>query len=198
MLLFGHVGITAAAAKIGDSVFPESSVYQYKSGFRYSVSSLLNRIRDIGGKLDYRMVIIGSMLPDIIDKPVFLFLRDRGFEVSGRGYAHTLLFSFVLIIGGLFVARKKKPWLITLGLASAAHLLLDQIWEMPVTLFWPFLGPITAGDTEGWFTSIWENLISEPWVYVPEIIGLLFTLYLAYRIIRGRGIIRFIINGNIG
>ncbi len=197
MLLFGHVGITAAAAKVGDVIFPPENIGRDETGFRYRISLLINRLRDSTGRLDYRMVILGSMLPDIIDKPVFLLLRDRGFEVSGRGYAHTLLFSVLLILAGLFLIKKKKPWLLTLGLASIGHLILDGIWERPAVLFWPLLGQFAPGDTEGWLSGIWENLFRLPEVYIPEIIGLIVTLYLAYKIIGSRGIIRFIRQGTI-
>lgn len=198
MLLFGHIGITAAVARAGDIIFSPEVIENNKSGFRYRAALLLNRLRDASGRLDYRMIIVGSMLPDIIDKPVFLLLRDRGFEVSGRGYAHTLLFTVILVIGGVFLLRKDKSWLLTLGLSSGAHLVLDEIWDNLKVIFWPILGQFPPGETEGWLSGIWENLFTYPEVYIPEILGLIFSLYLAYKILRNRAISGFIRYGTIG
>jgi inner membrane protein len=193
MLLFGHVGITLAAARINDLVFPLSASDKNYSGFRYKVSSILRKLRDTSGKLDYRMVIIGSMLPDIIDKPLALMFNSSGL-FSGRGYAHTLLFSLLLLAGGLIF---KKPLLLILFIADFSHLLLDEIWDNPVTLFWPFLGKFKITDTEGWISGIWENLFTLPEVYLPEIIGLVVVTCIAFRVLKDRNIIRFIRQGSL-
>jgi inner membrane protein len=192
MLLFGHAGITIAAARISDLVFPPSASDKNKSGFRYKLSSILDKLRDTSGRLDYRMVIIGSMLPDIIDKPLALMFGSSGL-FTGRGYAHTLLFSLLLLAGGIIF---KKPRVLTLCVAGFSHLILDEIWEIPVTLFWPLLGKLDITDTEGWFSRLWENL-SLPEVFIPEIIGLAVVLYITFRVIRDRNLIRFIRLGSL-
>lgn len=193
MLLFGHVGITAAVVKISDMVLPSPVPGDAKKGLRRKCSSLLEKFRDSSRNIDYRMVIIGSMLPDIIDKPLFLIFGNNGF-VDGRGFTHSLLFQLVLMTGGLLL---RKSWLLLLAFAGLMHLALDSIWHLPVTLFWPFLGWFTPRDSAGWLSNIWENLISNPEVYVPEIIGLLIVVWFGYRIIRGKGIMAFLKRGRV-
>lgn len=193
MLLFGHVGITLAAAKITDTVFPPKVLHNNSSGFRYRITSGLSYIRDTTGNLDYRMIIIGSMLPDIIDKPLLLLFSESGL-FTGRSHAHTLLFALLLLFSGLFT---RKSWLLTLALANLSHLFLDFIWTDPEILFWPFLGRFVPYEAEGWFSDLWYNLTHVPEIYVPEIIGLAVTGFLAYQIVKIRGLNRFIRQGVI-
>jgi len=193
MLLFGHVGITAAAAKLTDVAFPPEVLHNNKSGFRYRIALVLSYFRDTAGNLDYRMIIIGSMLPDIIDKPLFLLFSESGF-FTGRSHAHTLLFALVLLSAGIF---SRKSWLLTLALANLSHLFLDFIWDDPEILFWPFLGRFEPYEVEGWFSGLWYNLRYLPAIYIPEIIGLIVTGFLAYKILKIRGINRFIRQGVI-
>ena len=194
MLLFGHVGITAAAAKLTDTAFPLEVLHNSESGFRYRIALMLSNFRDSAGNLDYRMIIIGSMLPDIIDKPLFLLFSESG-SFTGRSHAHTLLFALILLITGLL---SKKSWLLTLALANLTHLLLDSLWDSPEILFWPFLGGFKPYKAEGWFSILWDNLTRLPEIYIPEIIGFIVTVYLIYRILKNRGISRFIRQGVIG
>ena len=193
MLLFGHVGIAAAAAKFTDFAFPQEILDNRDSGFRYKIALTLAKIRDKTGKLDYRTIVIGSMLPDIIDKPLFLVFGESGL-FTGRSHAHTLLFALLLLSGGIF---SRKSWLLTLALANFSHLFLDFIWDDPKTFFWPFLGKFEPYEAEGWFADLWYNLTRLPEIYIPEIIGLLVAGFLAYKILKARGINRFIRQGVI-
>lgn len=147
------------------------------------------------GRIDYRMVLLGSLLPDIIDKPIFLLLGNSA-SLSGRDYAHTLLFNLILLTGGLLLVRAAKRWLLFLSLASLAHLVFDQIWRNMETMLWPLLGGLTRGETSTWMPGIWSGLLT-PGVYIPEIIGLVILGMLAYRVIKIRGIRRFLLTGNI-
>jgi len=194
MLLFGHVGITVAAAKLTETAFPPETLHNSQSGFRYRIASMLTYFRDSTGNIDYRMIVIGSMLPDIIDKPLFLLFNESGL-FTGRSHAHSLLFGILLLSGGLL---SRKSWLLTLALADLFHLLLDFIWYNPATLFWPLLGGFEPYEAEGWFSDILYNLTHSPGIYVPEIIGLVVTGFLAYKILTTRGITRFVRRGVIG
>ncbi len=187
MLLFGHVGITVAAAQLTDVAFPPDVLHNRKSGFKYQITSVLSYFSDTSGNMDYRMIIVGSMLPDIIDKPLFLLFRESGL-FTGRSHAHTLLFASLLLSCGLL---SRKFWLLTLALANLSHLFLDFIWDDPETLLWPFLGGFKPYKVEGWFSDIWFNLTNLPEIYMPEIIGLTVVGYLVHKIFKSRGIRRF-------
>ncbi|MBN2077077.1 MAG: metal-dependent hydrolase [Dehalococcoidales bacterium] len=194
MLLFGHVGITAGAARLTDVAFLPEVLQQNRSGFRYRIASVLRYFRDASGNLDYRMIIVGSMLPDIIDKPLFLLFSESGL-FTGRSHAHTLIFAALLLSAGIL---SRKSWLLTLALANFTHLILDSLWENPEILLWPFLGGFEPYEAEGWFSDIWYNLTHLPEIYIPEIIGLIVTGFLAYKIVKIMGINRFIRQGVIG
>jgi len=209
MLLFGHIGITAGVVKACDTLVsvsrPDDS-YEPGSSSRFGIvirkkrlrlHHLLTGIKGRIGSIDYRIVLLGSLLPDIIDKPLWLFAASH-ISPSGRGYAHTLLFNLALFICGLILIRYRKSWLLIISLCSFMHLIFDQLWNSPVVLLWPLLGQFPRQETAGWLPNIIQALFSYPSVYIPEIIGLVIVLLLAYRLVIRRSIISFIRGGAIG
>ena len=102
---------------------------------------------------DMRLIALGSMLPDIIDKP--LTILGVG---SGRFVAHSLLFT-------IFVSLLSRE----VGFGCVIHLLLDRIWEEPKVLFLPFLGiPPTVHHTIYDFIKI---LLTDRTVQLGEVVG---------------------------
>ncbi len=88
--------------------------------------------------IDYRLVMLGALLPDLLDKTLGLWLAS---EISGRTFGHTLLFAVLLLVFSLFILGfTGSRGLLVLSLASAGHLLMDRMWEAPQTLFWPLYG----------------------------------------------------------
>lgn len=209
MLFFGHIGITAGVGKACDillSITGPDNSHQPDSGSSLGAGTgkkrlrphyLLNGFKGWTGSIDYRVVLVGSLLPDFIDKPVWLLVTSFASDVSisGRDYAHTLMFNLALFIGGLVLVRYRKSWLLVLSLSSFIHLIFDQMWNSPVALLWPLLGPLTKGETVGWLSKIIQALFSQPEVYMPEIIGLAILLLFAYRLMKTRGVISFIRDG---
>ncbi|MDP2216447.1 MAG: metal-dependent hydrolase [Methanolobus sp.] len=117
MLPFAHIGIAIALFYIASLAFPK-----------------------VRPHIDYRYVIVGSMLPDIIDKTVGMILFADTFA-NGRIFAHALLFVVVLGAAGYyFYTRKGDHRLLTLAAGSLIHQLLDSMWKTPVTFLWPLLG----------------------------------------------------------
>jgi membrane-bound metal-dependent hydrolase YbcI (DUF457 family) len=105
------------------------------------IGSAMTRL--LPAKLQFRWVLAGTLLPDLIDKPAFLLLRDPG----KRGFAHTLLFLALLAaISGW--RRSQTLWSVTAG--TATHLVLDMASKSTAgmatnagslqVLFWPLLG----------------------------------------------------------
>ena len=97
--------------------------------------------------IDYRLILLGSMLPDIIDKPLGIWLLD-----TGRSIGHTLVFGSVLVAAGFTLyAWRCSTGLLGLSFASVIHLVLDQMWLAPRTLLWPAYGwSFERGDVEEW------------------------------------------------
>lgn len=102
-------------------------------------------------KFRFRWILLGTLLPDLIDKPVFLLLsryfHETGWEAGKRGFAHTLV--FLVLLGVISRHRQSLAWwAVTAG--TATHLVLDVISKSTEgrstavaslrVLFWPFAG----------------------------------------------------------
>lgn len=208
MLLFGHTGITTGIVKVCDilsSINRTGISDEPDSSSRFSLTApkkwlpphhWLNKVRHQLGSIDYRLVLLGSLLPDILDKPWWLFAASNIFP-SGRGYGHTFLFNLLLFTGGLMLIKYKKSWLLIIPFSSIVHLILDQMWDNPVNLWWPLLRPFQRVETTGWLANVIQALFSEAGVYIPEMIGLLIILLMGYRLIVRKNIISFIRTGDI-
>lgn len=164
MLFFGHAGLTA--------------------GVSYLASRLKMR------KIDYRFILIGALLPDIIDKPLGLIVLNYG---NGRMIAHTLVFALLLTAAAFY---KKDMRLYALSGGTWMHLLLDSMWLFPVTLLWPLLGNFQRGiHTIGMIPAS----INQPLVFASEIIGIAILLCIAVKnkMYKKSNLIRFFKTGYI-
>ncbi len=208
MLLFGHTGITAGIVKACDILASKgqpANSYEPISSSQFMLAvhkrllplyRLPNRIRCRLGSIDYRWVLLGSLLPDILDKPMWLFAFGDIFP-TGRAWGHTFLFNFLLFIFGLILLKYKKSGLLVISLCSFTHLLLDEMWKNPVTLWWPLLGRFRKVETVGWMSGLLHSLFTDPGTYIPEIIGLAVILLFGYRLIVGKNITSFVETGAI-
>jgi len=83
--------------------------------------------------IDFRLLALMAILPDIIDRSLFLLVPDAS---SGHLIAHTLLFQLLLL--AVLVAIRREFWIY--GVASMLHLLLDVQGLSAEGVFWPLLG----------------------------------------------------------
>jgi membrane-bound metal-dependent hydrolase YbcI (DUF457 family) len=168
MLLFGHIGITL--------------------GIFFVFSYFAPRLKTI---IDPRYLAVGALLPDIIDKPVGMIIFASTIS-NGRMISHTLLFAFTLFLIGLyFYSKKRDIIIITFASGTFFHLMEDQMWNTPATLFWPLLGwsfpkyEFTDGLVfllllfkESFIPQFSEGFIPEH-TFIPEIIGMIVIVILA-------------------
>ena len=184
MLVFGHAGITLGAATFlnglltgaisnGEKTDPELEPDDNAPG-KPVAGGLFSCFTRLSRRLDLRILLVGSLLPDIIDKPLgHIFLRE--YLSSGRTFAHTLLFAVLTTLGGLLIRyRTGKTWMLVLSLGTFIHLILDEMWlsQWRSTIVWPFYGfEFPKAELAGWTENIWHALLHEPAVYIPEIIG---------------------------
>jgi hypothetical protein len=90
-------------------------------------------------RVDYRVVAVASLLPDLVDKPIGrIFFRTR-FD-SGRIYAHTLAFTLVLFCALFFMRGQAKRRYVLVPLSSLLHLAEDGVWAKPAIFWWPLFG----------------------------------------------------------
>ena len=169
MFIFGHVGITL--------------------GIFYSLSRLSSK-NSFSAAVPY--IIIGSLLPDIIDKPLGRIILAETIG-SGRIFAHTLLFVALLGLTGYYLYRQGKPNFLIIAAASFCHLLEDSMWNSPTVLFWPLLGwefpkdTISANFIEYLmiiFTRSYDVAFTE--VFISEMLGLFIIILLTGKYIQSR------------
>ena len=149
--------------------------------------------------IDLRWLVLGSVLPDIIDKPLGILLFNSFFK-SGRIVAHTLLFPLILLVAGLLMRSRARVALLMLAIGSLGHLLLDQMWFQPKTLLWPAMGwdfePLDIGSL---LPHLLYGLRSNPALYVPEAAGAAIAIaFIAYLVVTRRvrrGVLSDIITG---
>ncbi|MFC1952547.1 metal-dependent hydrolase [Chloroflexota bacterium] len=148
--------------------------------------------------MDYRLLLVGAMLPDIIDKPLGIWLLRETLS-SSRVFGHTLLFAAVLAGVGLYLyVTRRRLGALCLALGTLAHLILDQMWLNPRTLFWPLYGlSFEKGIVEDWLPRILTSLVTKPSVYLPEIIGALLLAAFFWDIIRHGKLTSFLRSGRV-
>lgn len=159
MLLFAHTGITLATARIVTKLAGRHGSGKYLAPGNCQ-------------PVDYFLVLIGSMLPDLIDKPLGGLVMKEALG-NGRIYAHTLVFLLILLGVGLYSWRRfKRPEALVLAGGTFMHNLLDGMWLNPATFLWPAYGwAFPKRDAGDWINQWLTGLLTSPDVYVPEIIG---------------------------
>jgi hypothetical protein len=111
MLLFGHLGVTLG-------IF----------------------IPLLKPSINLKYLAIGALLPDLIDKPIGGLIFASTFA-NGHIIGHTLLFSCLLTLMGIYLYQKNREIRVfNLAAGSFFHLIEDQMWRGPQTLLWPLLG----------------------------------------------------------
>ena len=197
MLLLGHLGITLGAAVLLSTIMGEqdspctrrneahksssssSDTVQVASDSQNHIKSWLSRLLT---HQKVKPLIIGSLLPDIIDKPVGLYFLRKTFS-SGRIFGHTLLFSTLTALTGIYSYRRcRKPQPLYLSFGVITHIILDKMWRRPKTLFWPIRGcKFEKEDTSHWIGKMFCELRTEPETYIPELVGAAIFLGLVWK-----------------
>lgn len=123
-------------------------------------------------KINRYSLIIGSLLSDIIDKPLFLL----GFG-NGRFLSHNLLFVVISFLIVHFFSRKNKSISFPFFMGLIFHLLLD----LPsVPLLYPFINydfGVVEEPLLFWISRLW----TDPLVMITEGIGVLFIIYILFK-----------------
>ncbi len=132
-------------------------------------------------RIDYRVVLLGAILPDLIDKSIGRVLFQGRFQ-SGHLFAHTLAFSVVLLLVIQLMLRgaSARRWFI-LAIAALLHLGLDAMWTEPIVLFWPAFGTQFPAEPAAQY---WLEALRRPFQVpsegIKELVGLVLLAYLGY------------------
>src|SRR2546425_4000921 len=84
-------------------------------------------------RIDYRLILVGAILPDVIDKPLAFLL-----SLEGRLWAHTFLFLFAILALSFVPSwRGVRP----AGVRGSTPLLFGRVWHPPALVLDPADGP---------------------------------------------------------
>lgn len=171
MFLFAHVGITLGLATLisgairerhelrNGSNGPPDTVSQGKYLKTKETFSEAIGLKSLSEFLDIRILMVGSLFPDLIDKP----LEFIGFS-DVRSITHTLIVNLFVLVTGLFLfINYKKTWLLAIAIGMSTHLILDSMWLARHTLFWPTFGwsfPIPAHGIGFAQMSLWRSTLT--------------------------------------
>lgn len=157
----------------------------------------LQLVRPLTADLSKKWVLVGALLPDLIDKPLYYGLTyfppfdflQEGVVQGTRTFGHTGLVLFLLTV---YAVSKGSSRMIALSLGVASHLFLDvmgdslELFDQSATvkaILFPFLGlkfnalrPISMG-------SHLEGSVRTSYVAISEVIG---VLLLGYEYLRTR------------
>ena len=213
MVFFAHIGITLGAAlllfnapswrysrrKLQQPCEATSTTsFSHPDCAPDGADNSLSWFNSLARQIDYRLIIVGALLPDIIDKPIGTVLF-RNFFSSGRIFCHTLLFLVILSSVAVYLFKRRgQTWLIALSFGTFMHLILDGMWLTPRTLLWPAYGwAFERENLSNWLQNILYTLRTDPSVYLPELVGAIILLGFFIPLARKEKLLLFIKRGTI-
>jgi inner membrane protein len=89
-------------------------------------------------RVDYRFILIGAVLPDLVDGILNVTVMH---EPADRSVAHTLVAVLAVTVFILLVFKgERRQSLFGIGVGWLMHLVGDGMWQAPRTFFWPAFG----------------------------------------------------------
>ena len=131
--------------------------------------------------MDLRYLALGAILPDLIDTPVGI-VGWSSYEAV-RLVSHGILFGSLVMVGVLIFTRRgpaRKRWML-LAAGVLLHLLLDAMWNLPETLWWPFLGTEVSATGFPTYGAYLKDLLTNPIMWAGEALGLIYLVVLSRR-----------------
>ncbi|MDJ0960985.1 MAG: metal-dependent hydrolase [Acidimicrobiia bacterium] len=132
-------------------------------------------------RMDLRFLILGAVLPDLIDTPLGLALYSG--TQSVRLVGHSLLVAGGLMVAVLLTTRRGRPrkrWM-PLAIGVLLHLFLDAMWADPETLWWPFLGWSFSAAPEVTVADYVSRVLADWRMWALEAVGAVYLGVLARR-----------------
>lgn len=126
-------------------------------------------------KVDVRFLVLGALLPNLIDKPLgTIFAPD--FFGADRLVGHSLLFATLLMVVTLLATRRgrRRRALMAVAIGSFLHLVLDGMWTSTETFLWPLFGT----NFEPGMQPFWSAELFTPLAIVQELGAALYLWYL--------------------
>jgi membrane-bound metal-dependent hydrolase YbcI (DUF457 family) len=131
-------------------------------------------------EMDLRWVLAGSILPDIIDKPIAAVFFHDTFGTH-RIFAHSVLFPMAAFALVLIVTKRGtalRRGLIGLVIGVFVHLLLDAAWATPEAFWWPLFGLEFPRVLDSDLMSLLGRMLTDPVVWLGEAAGAGYLIWL--------------------
>jgi len=147
----------------------------------WGVTALLQKNKSNLFRLDYRLLALAALGPDLIDKPLAIFVFPAA--QTSQLVAHSLVFNVVILLVALLWQRRALPY----ALAFVMHIVADRMWNHTESFWWPLFGWQTFWqykpmNTAGAMLNTYLDIIySYPQVWVVEVVALLFLIGFAWR-----------------
>jgi len=148
-------------------------------------------------RVDYRFVLLGAILPDVLDGGTCWLYACGG----GRGVAHSLLANVavtVLII--LVLHGETRLAVFGVGVGWLLHLVADGMWDAPRTFFWPLAGTeFATSPAEPYSWDLFTDPVAHAWTWAGEAVGLLILAWfvVAFDLRDGEHRARFLKDGHL-
>lgn len=176
-------------------MLPQSHV-----AYTWLALSLAQERFEIAPDVDYRLVALAAMGPDLIDKPLAAAYFYRRYK-SAVLFAHTLLTFVFVTVYTLVLAPQHGVY----AASFVGHALLDRIWHYPSTFYWPLRGwrfhvwGKRGSEQEQMGLAYWYAFTRRPELWGWEAGGLLALVIFAarHRLYRWANLRRFLLTGRV-
>lgn len=122
-------------------------------------------------RVDYRYVLIGAIVPDVVDALLNVTLLH---ESAGRSVAHSVLAVIVVTVVILMVFKgQRRLSVFGVGVGWLLHLVGDGMWQAPRTFLWPAFGAdFAAGPAEPYTWDLFAHPLDHLTTWGGEFAGL--------------------------
>jgi inner membrane protein len=127
-------------------------------------------------RIDYRFVLLGAVLPDIVDGALGLFFFEGR---AGRWIAHSLLAVIVVTVAIIVgFSGERRQAVFGVGVGWLLHLVGDGMWAAPETFFWPAFGSQFAETPrEPYSWDLFTDPLAHLGTWSGELVGLAILLW---------------------
>ena len=134
-------------------------------------------------RIDYRMILIGAVLPDLVDPLVGAFFFEGP---ATRWVAHSMLAAIAVTVAIILAFKgDRRRSLFGIGVGWLLHLVADGMWQAPETFLWPAFGrSFSTSPREPYGWDLFADPIAHWTTWGAELIGvaLLAWFWVAFRL----------------
>lgn len=130
-------------------------------------------------KVDVRFLLLGAILPDLVDLPVGTILFPERYS-TGELWFHSLIVPTIymtIVLVATRRGRRRRAWM-ALGVGWLLHLVIDGMWVSQDVFLWPFFGwEIPPGQAPFWPLA-WQRALHDPWRWIEEAVAIAYLAWL--------------------